>query len=1267
MDKNNQTAFFRFAEFLSMQGAANAAPDRDIREYVLSKRQEEVGFGYVSDTLENGFGANLPSLFPRNRSFDQKGFGECDWFLLSGTVYREATNSHRGAVEALQIMPEDREILFFESSFLATSHSWSHSFREGDPKYACLGYVYDDISHYFMADHPNRLIRKLNGEDEPTERERARADQAMQRIVSQRISKYNAQPMTPPVPASDYARRVLVCDQAYADASTVYGKMGDADFEKMLYAAIRENPDAEIWVKSHPDTAWEKGKRAGYYSHLESFGRVRILRDPVNPYSVFDLVDTVYVGTSQMGFEALMAGKKVVTFGAPFYGGWGLTDDRQEIPHRHRQRDLASIFHYFYVWYSIYMVPGKPAPSQIEDVLDYIETHRPYALPPTEDELAAPPRVSVILPVYGVEKYIEECIASIQRQTLREIEIIPVNDASPDGSQEIIDRLAAEDPRIRPILLATNAGQGFARNRGLEAARGEYIWFIDSDDWLVDPEFLENVVRAADKNDADMTRAKKAGEAIFDENDQLIRIEEDRTEKNFNEYVASTTFVDDLTILHSRHFCLWLYRRDFLLREGVKFITSQWEERGFLLNALLKSGTITLTNELSFMYRIRQSSTARREKNIGDVENFLKNFESIVQLLADHGADTRQGALRQHLAFQVSQFTHFLFFGFWYKTLCDKVPDRVPYLDRLSRALDTVDFQLSELTDAPGQVQKAKFGTGVYKLIIAALRARRYDWVDIAAGGKRVPQGKLYTELLEEPQDDIAREFQSALNTYARNTHVAPARVAKAPASKPRIILHLGATKTGSTALQHLMEDNRPALLRQGIWYPEVGLFWQQSRPHKQAGHADFARAAVRDEADLHNYIETGLALLGKQIHTIVLSSEAFFLNPHSEKLARYFSDYPCEMVVYLRRQDNWANSQYAEFVAGGAVGRVNAPFEDWLQEPKTRDWLDYDDLLSRWETVLDRDRIHVRRYGKSEDKDWDILTDFADTVNLPQLHALPRPQGAKANSARLSTAHVEMIRQFNTMPFHSRDAYFSFIEEVTQALQGWRRKRELAMPGPWFVTPELSERIMDAGEAGNQRIARDYFDGAPLFGATPRNEAESVLHAEELAVAGAAYARHTPPRPAAPPPPKRKAAPPPPKRKAAPRIVDYGVLGWRLHVLAPIIGWYYAGRGWKKARARLLTEPAEYARKNWAGRHAGLAGFLYPQPTRTEPRKPRRRQRLLEPLAYARGGQAAVSRLRADPVLFMRTLDRPASRAIGRVLFPVGELRNVDSTTKSR
>lgn len=660
---SNQQAFIRFKEVLETRQLAHD-PERDIREHLLSLSSRKIGFGYVAKGLNVNFGANIRNVFEKALAADEPELSTADACVLFGTIFQEAEHSHKGGTRMLNAVPPTTEVLFGEACFLATSHSWAHSFQQSNPAYACLGYVYDDIAHYFMADYPNRIIQKLNSDETPSAQELARAETLLARIVSQRISKYNAQPMTAPAMTDGYQRRVLVCDQAYADASTVYGKVGDAEFEQMLLAAITENPDAEILVKTHPDTVWEKDKRTGYYAHLQSTGRVRMLRDPINPYMLFDLVDTVYVGTSQMGLEALFAGKKVVTFGAPFYAGWGLTDDRQEIPHRHRTRSLAELFHYFYIWYTIYHLPDSKGPAQIEDVLSYIERNRPYTLPPRKEELAAPPKVSVIIPVYGVEKYVEECIASVQRQTLREIEIIPINDASPDGSQAIIDRLAAEDPRIRPIILSENIGQGFARNRGLEAARGEYIWFIDSDDWLVDPEFLEKTVQVADRNGADMTRAKKAGEAIFDSEDKLLEVKPDATEQYFPTDVDITSYRSNPDILHSRHFCLWLYRSSFLRDNGIRFLTTQWEERGFLLKAFLRSETISLTSNECFMYRIRQDSTARRDKNLNDVDRFLENFEQICGLLDEHGATARDAALRKHLNFQVSQFLHMLFFGF---------------------------------------------------------------------------------------------------------------------------------------------------------------------------------------------------------------------------------------------------------------------------------------------------------------------------------------------------------------------------------------------------------------------------------------------------------------------------------------------------------------------------------------------------------------------------------------------------------------------------
>lgn len=1111
---SNQRAFLRFKEQLETQQLAYDR-DRDIREHVLALTGRKVGFGYVSETLSSRFGANLPNLFNDIVAVDKPGIENADAYFALGTIYSDPEKSHKGAVRLFNAAPTTKDILLFEAGFLATTHSWAHSFKEGNPDYACLGYVYDDIAHYFMADYPNRLIHKLNSDEAPSKGELARANRLLKRIVKQRVSKYNAQPMLAPAMAEGYRRRVLVCDQAYADASTVYGKMGDADFERMLLAAIAENPDAEILVKTHPDSVWEKDKRSGYYAHLQSTGRVRLLRDPVNPYVLFDLVDTVYVGTSQMGLEALFAGKKVVTFGAPFYAGWGLTDDRQRILHRQRSRSLAEIFHYFYIWYTIYHLPDRKGPAEIEDVLSYIEKNRPYRLPVTEAELSAPPRVSVILPVHGVEKYVEECISSIQRQTLREVEIIPVNDASPDGSQAIIDRLAADDPRIKPVILSENIGQGFARNRGLEAARGEYIWFLDSDDWLVDPEFLEKTVKAADQDSADMTRAKKAGEAIFDDEGRLVTIRDDESEKYFSTVVTRTNYKTNLDILHSRHFCLWLYRRKFLNDHDIRFVTTQWEERAFLLKALLLAENITLTTNNCFMYRIRGDSTARRTKGMHDVDRMLQNFEQICALLKEHGAADRSSPLRPHLNFQISQFLHLLFFGFWFSTLSRAGVDQDPYLERVAKALEEADFRNADLSDAPLVVKKDYFAAQVYHLITAALRAKKFKWVPISAAYLPVDQAVLYGEFLGVPSSAVEEEFQSALSLYARNALVKASGQARENASKPRIVIHIGATKTGSTFIQHMLEKNRPALLRQGVWFPEVGLFWQPTRPHKQAGHSEFARAALRNDSALRNYIRDGLSLMEGRIHTIVLSSEAFFLHKSAYQLANYFAGHPVEMVVYLRRQDEWANSQYCEFVAGGAVGRVDVPIDEWLNLSETRQRLDYMVPLKAWSDTIGIENVHVRIFDRKAFESGDLITDFAKAAKLPELLDLPRPDERRQNDARLASGHVELFRLFNQRPFATQNEYFNFIEEAGTALSAWRREQGMPLPKPWMLTVEQADTIMAECASTNSAIARHYLNrpDKPLFGPRGQLPKPGPVFAEEMKLVEQIYRRYAQPK----------------------------------------------------------------------------------------------------------------------------------------------------------
>ena len=112
------------------------------------------------------------------------------------------------------------------------------------------------------------------------------------------------------------------------------------------------------------------------------------------------------------------------------------------------------------------------------------------------------PKVSVIVPCWGVEKYLDRCVESLVNQTLKDIEIILVDDESPDRVPVMCDDWAKKDSRIR-VIHKKNGGLGFARNSGLDIATGEYVTFCDSDDYI-EQEAYETMYNEAKKEDLDI-------------------------------------------------------------------------------------------------------------------------------------------------------------------------------------------------------------------------------------------------------------------------------------------------------------------------------------------------------------------------------------------------------------------------------------------------------------------------------------------------------------------------------------------------------------------------------------------------------------------------------------------------------------------------------------------------------------------------------------------------------------------------------------------
>ena len=213
--------------------------------------------------------------------------------------------------------------------FIALEDGFLRSLGLGVAGYPPYSIVYDDIGIYYDTTRPSRLEQLILAADTMPSETLAQAQQAMDFILQHHLSKYNHAPELSddhPLHSPSKPETVLIIDQTFGDMAIQYGGADASTFELMFQTALNENPQADIWVKTHPDVLC--GKKQGYLTQLAQQHRAHLLAEDINPISLLQNVDKVYCVTSQMGFEALLCGKPLTTFGLPWYAGWGVSDDR---------------------------------------------------------------------------------------------------------------------------------------------------------------------------------------------------------------------------------------------------------------------------------------------------------------------------------------------------------------------------------------------------------------------------------------------------------------------------------------------------------------------------------------------------------------------------------------------------------------------------------------------------------------------------------------------------------------------------------------------------------------------------------------------------------------------------------------------------------------------------------------------------------------------------------------------------------------------------
>ena len=224
-------------------------------------------------------------------------------------------------------------------------------------------------------------------------------------------------------------------------------------------------------------------------------------------------------------------------------------------------------------------------------------------------------KCSIIIPVYNVEKYIEKCVKSISNQDYENIEIILVDDGSTDHSGLIIDKLKMEDHRII-VIHQDNQGVSSARNAGLSAASGDYVTFVDGDDW-VDTDYISYFIKLLDESECDIAMNKN-------------NYAYNRKYSSANKYIISSEKAIEWIYSGSIFVAVWnkMYRRKILDRYEIKFNKEIWYGEGMLFNIeILQYVDKIILGEKAVYHQTFNPDSAMRKFNLESQLCGIKSLE----------------------------------------------------------------------------------------------------------------------------------------------------------------------------------------------------------------------------------------------------------------------------------------------------------------------------------------------------------------------------------------------------------------------------------------------------------------------------------------------------------------------------------------------------------------------------------------------------------------------------------------------------------------
>lgn len=252
-------------------------------------------------------------------------------------------------------------------------------------------------------------------------------------------------------------------------------------------------------------------------------------------------------------------------------------------------------------------------------------------------------KFSIIVAAYNVEDYIEACLEALKRQTYADFEVLVIDDASTDATRERIETCIGDDERFSLYAQEKNAGLSAVRNVGLEHARGDYVLFLDSDDYYVD----DALERLAARIDADQLDVLFFGAETFYENARLRRerFEDQATRENIDEVLSGSEFY--VRFEETKSFrpsaCLFAVQRALLEQANLRFLEGIiHEDLLFLLQMIVLPKRASFLNEPLYMRRMREGSIMTQHFSMRNVDGLFRVAQALRGWLYEQGGNYSQ-------------------------------------------------------------------------------------------------------------------------------------------------------------------------------------------------------------------------------------------------------------------------------------------------------------------------------------------------------------------------------------------------------------------------------------------------------------------------------------------------------------------------------------------------------------------------------------------------------------------------------------------------